>query len=158
MNKVFQMIVVFCIVSLTMGFVPQKEEVIRCSQIRSKLVEGSSTKEKYGKPEKKVVKKNTEKKKVPVKKNYYEAVFESTAYTHTGDPTATGIMPYVGVIAVDPGVIPLGTHVYVEGYGDAIAADTGGAIQGEIIDVFLESEEECIQWGRRYVKIYVYYD
>lgn len=56
--------------------------------------------------------------------------------------TANGTALYEGarVIAVDPNVIPLGTRVYVPGYGEAIAADTGGAIQGNIIDVFMGTE------------------
>lgn len=78
---------------------------------------------------------------------------EATAYTHTGNKTATGIYPYVGVIAVDPKVIPLGTKVHVEGYGNAIAADTGGAIKGNIIDVFFNSRGECMNWGRKMVKV-----
>lgn len=81
---------------------------------------------------------------------------ESTAYT--GDKnTATGVIPVrsseangLSVIAVDPRVIPLGSLVYVNGYGKAIAADTGGLIKGNIIDVFLDSESECEVWGRKY--------
>ena len=78
---------------------------------------------------------------------------QATAYTHTGNPTATGVMPKVGMIAVDPKVIPLGTKVYVEGYGYATATDTGGAIKGNIIDLFMNTKQECIQWGRRTVDI-----
>lgn len=80
---------------------------------------------------------------------------EATAYTYTGNPTATGIWPREGLIAVDPRVIPLGTEVYVEGYGHAIAADTGGAIKGNIIDVFFPSFQRCIEWGRRPVTIHI---
>ena len=62
--------------------------------------------------------------------------------------TATGINlranPNVKVIAVDPRVIPLGTKVYVEGYGYAVAADTGGAIKGNKIDVFFPSKSDAI--------------
>lgn len=83
---------------------------------------------------------------------------EATAYTHTGDPTATGIMPYVGVVAVDPRYIPLGTKMYIPGYGVALAADTGGAIKGNIIDLFLNTERECIHWGRRNVQVYILED
>ncbi|AFL98553.1 hypothetical protein Desde_0058 [Desulfitobacterium dehalogenans ATCC 51507] len=80
---------------------------------------------------------------------------EATAYTYTGNATATGVWPREGLIAVDPRVIPLGTEVYVEGYGYAIAADTGGAIKGNIIDVFFPSLQRCIQWGRRPVVIHI---
>lgn len=57
------------------------------------------------------------------------------------------------VIAVDPSVIPLGTKVWVEGYGNAIAADTGGSIQGNKIDVFVGSKQEANKWGRKKVRI-----
>jgi len=58
------------------------------------------------------------------------------------------------VIAVDPNVIPLGSRVWVEGYGEAIAADTGGAIKGNIIDVLVASEAYAADnWGRRTVKV-----
>ena len=79
----------------------------------------------------------------------------STAYTHTGSRTATGVWPSVGTISVDPKVIPLGSRLYVSGYGYGIAQDTGGAIKGNIVDVFFDTEQECINWGRRNVTIYV---
>jgi 3D (Asp-Asp-Asp) domain-containing protein len=59
------------------------------------------------------------------------------------------------VIAVDPRVIPLGTHVYVPGYGYAVAADTGGAIKGRRIDLCFETVGQCDRWGRRDVTIIV---
>ena len=61
--------------------------------------------------------------------------------------------PHLKVIAVDPSIIPLGTRVWVEGYGEAIAADIGGAIKGNIIDVFIPSYEEALEWGRKTVKV-----
>ena len=69
--------------------------------------------------------------------------------------TATGIIAHRGVIAVDPRFIPLGTRVYVEGYGYAIAADTCKTIKGNIIDLYMESYSEAIQWGRRNVNVYI---
>jgi 3D (Asp-Asp-Asp) domain-containing protein len=57
------------------------------------------------------------------------------------------------VIAVDPSVIKLGTKVHVEGYGYAIAGDTGGAIKGNKIDVFIPTKSEAYKWGRKKVKI-----
>jgi len=69
--------------------------------------------------------------------------------------TATGAAAVHGVIAVDPRVIPLGTHVYVPGYGYAVAADTGGAIHGRRIDLCFNSHAEAIAWGRRTVTIIV---
>ncbi|ODA41567.1 3D domain-containing protein [Desulfosporosinus sp. BG] len=80
---------------------------------------------------------------------------ESTAYTYTGNRTATGLVSREGLIAVDPRVIAMGSKVYVEGYGYAIAADTGGDIRGNRIDVFFSTLRQCIDWGRRPVRIYV---
>ncbi len=80
---------------------------------------------------------------------------EASAYTYSGNRTATGKHPAVGLIAVDPSVIPLGTQLYVEGYGYAVAADTGGAIKGHKVDLFFESVSECMNWGKRKVKVYV---
>lgn len=79
----------------------------------------------------------------------------STAYTHTGYRTATGVKPYRGVVSVDPRVIPLGTKLYVENYGPAVAMDTGGDIKGNRIDVFFETRQEALSWGRRQVKVHI---
>ncbi len=81
--------------------------------------------------------------------------FEATAYTHTGNPTCTGVYPRVGTIAVDPRVIPLGSKLWVQDYGYGIAEDTGGLIKGNIIDLFMESKAECRNWGRRRVTVYI---
>ena len=84
---------------------------------------------------------------------------EATAYLPTdggGDGiTATGIRARHGVVAVDPNVIPLGTRVYIPGYGEAIAADTGGDIIGNRIDVVLEDYGSAMQFGRRTVDVYI---
>lgn len=90
-----------------------------------------------------------------------EYYVKSTAYTADcngcSGATATGINlranPNVKVIAVDPSIIPLGTKVFVEGYGYAIAADTGSAIKGYKIDVFFPSNTDAYRWGVRKVKI-----
>ncbi|HBV99241.1 MAG: hypothetical protein JL50_06715 [Peptococcaceae bacterium BICA1-7] len=79
----------------------------------------------------------------------------ATAYTYTGNNTANGTKPGYGTIAVDPGVIPYGTKMYIEGYGYGTALDKGSAIRGNKIDVFLESEKDARSWGRRKVKIYL---
>jgi len=81
--------------------------------------------------------------------------FEATAYTWTGCRTATGTWPSRGTVAVDPEVIPLGTELHIEGYGAAVAADTGGAIQGQRVDLYMDTEHECLQWGRRQVEVRV---
>jgi 3D (Asp-Asp-Asp) domain-containing protein len=78
----------------------------------------------------------------------------ASAYCLAGR-TATGMPVGRGIIAVDPSVIPLGTRVHVSGYGDAIAADTGGAISGNRIDVWLPCDE-AYAWGVRTVTVTVY--
>lgn len=80
-------------------------------------------------------------------------MMEATAYTWTGQRTASGTWPAVGTAAVDPEVIPLGTRLWIEGYGEAVALDTGGLVKGDIIDVYLPTEAECWQWGRRQVEV-----
>ncbi|EAE3625620.1 resuscitation-promoting factor [Listeria monocytogenes] len=83
---------------------------------------------------------------------------ESTAYSG-GGTTAYGINlsanPGLKVIAADPRIIPLGSKVWVEGYGEAIAGDTGGAIKGNIVDVYFPNESQCYSWGRRMVTVKV---
>ena len=85
-------------------------------------------------------------------------VVTATAYTATGHRTSTGTTARVGVIAVDPGVIPLGSKVYVENYGFAYAEDVGSSIKGNKIDVYLDSESACYSWGVKTVKIYILED
>jgi 3D (Asp-Asp-Asp) domain-containing protein len=70
-----------------------------------------------------------------------------------GGKTATGRPARFGVVAVDPRFIKLGTRVYVEGYGIAIAADTGGAIKGRRIDLCFNSRAEAMRVGRKSVKV-----
>ncbi len=82
-------------------------------------------------------------------------IAEATAYTYTGRRTASGAYPKVGLVAVDPNVIPMGSRLYIEGYGFARAADCGRDIRGNRIDVFMETESQCRSWGRRTVKVYV---
>ncbi len=90
--------------------------------------------------------------------SYYIDVV-ATAYTHTGDPTYCGTVAEVGVIAVDPRYIPLRSNVYVIGnygdYGVCRAEDIGGGIKRARIDVFLDTEEECVIFGRRNMRCYV---
>lgn len=83
----------------------------------------------------------------------YMKKMEATAYTHTGNQTFTGTWPKVGTVAVDPEVIPLGSKGYVVGYGPITAEDTGRLIKGNIIDLFMETEEECWQWGRKEISV-----
>ena len=87
---------------------------------------------------------------------------EATAYDSSGGNggryyglTAVGTRAKKGVVAVDPKVIPLHTRLYIEGYGYAVAEDTGGAIKGHRIDLCFNSNREAIQFGRKKIKIYV---
>lgn len=79
----------------------------------------------------------------------------ATAYTHTGNRTATGTWPSVGTVAVDPKVIPLHSRLYVDGYGYATAKDVGSSIKGNKIDLFFETKAEALKWGRRQVQVYL---
>jgi len=69
--------------------------------------------------------------------------------------TASGMRVQPGVVAVDPRVIPLGTRLYVQGYGYSIAADTGKAIKGNRIDVYKKTLSEAYGWGRKTVSVYI---
>lgn len=90
-----------------------------------------------------------------------ELIMEATAYTASCEGcsgiTATGINlkenPNAKIISVDPTIIPLGSKVYVEGYGEAIAGDTGGAIKGDKIDVFIPSQQDAINFGVKQLKV-----
>jgi len=86
-----------------------------------------------------------------------EITVKATAYTADCEGcsgiTKTGVNlkanPDEKVIAVDPSVIPLGSKVYIEGYGEATAADTGGAIKGNRIDVYMQNESDALQFGAK---------
>ncbi|MFF5401002.1 ubiquitin-like domain-containing protein [Peribacillus butanolivorans] len=92
-----------------------------------------------------------------------EIYVSSTAYTASckgcSGVTSTGVdlksNPDAKIIAVDPSVIPMGSKVYVEGYGYAVAADKGGAIKGNRIDVFFSSKNDAYRWGVKKVKVRV---
>jgi 3D (Asp-Asp-Asp) domain-containing protein len=84
----------------------------------------------------------------------------ATAYTaHCGGCSGTTAMGQAaghGIVAVDPAVIPLGTKMFIPGYGKAIAGDTGGAIRGRRIDLGFNSRAQANQFGRRPVVVYLY--
>lgn len=87
---------------------------------------------------------------------------EASAYT-LGEGSGTGLtsiglVPYEGIVAVDPRVIPYYTKMYIPGYGIAMAGDTGGAIIGNTIDLFYHDYHNAIRWGRRHVEIYILAD
>ena len=69
--------------------------------------------------------------------------------------TAIGLQARKGICAVDPKVIPLGTRLYIPGYGEALAADTGGWIKGSRIDLVFDSLDDCYRYGRRKIKVYL---
>jgi len=72
-----------------------------------------------------------------------------------GPRTAIGMVAQRGIVAVDPSVIPLGTRLFIDGYGYAVAGDTGGQIQGMRIDLCYNSFDEAIHFGRRRVRVYL---
>jgi 3D (Asp-Asp-Asp) domain-containing protein/peptidoglycan hydrolase CwlO-like protein len=76
----------------------------------------------------------------------------ATGYSIRGR-TATGIPTAPGVVAVDPSVIPLGTRLTIPGYGVGIAADTGGAVVGNTIDVWFPTTGQALQWGSRTITV-----
>lgn len=129
--------------------VEKKEE-----QKESKPVQVKKEEPAVNKPESKPTPKPSE----PDNKSF---TVTSTAYTADcngcSGVTSTGIdlkaNPNAKVIAVDPSVIPLGSIVHVEGYGHAIAGDTGSAIRGNKIDVFVPTQKQATNWGVRTVKV-----
>lgn len=118
-----------------------------------------------------VIEKGTKKNTIKTEKGIYvidkKINMKSTAYTagpestgkRPGDKgygiTASGMKAQKGVVAVDTRVIPFGTELYIEGYGYAIAGDTGSAIKGNKIDVFFDSYNDAIQYGVKNVNVYV---
>jgi 3D (Asp-Asp-Asp) domain-containing protein len=70
--------------------------------------------------------------------------------------TATGIRPKPGIVAVDPKLIPLGSKVWIEGFGTFVAADTGGAVKGAHVDVFSTNHQEAVRWGMKNRPIIAY--
>lgn len=86
-------------------------------------------------------------------------IMHATAYS-AQDPGNTGITARGhrlkrGIVSVDPSIIPLGTKLYIEGYGYAVADDTGGAIVGKRIDLGMDSNREALRFGRRNVVVHV---
>lgn len=105
---------------------------------------------------------------VPNDSNYddlqYIAEFDITAFcaceyccgSNADGITATGTKATEGrTISVDPDVIPLGSKVYIEDYGCYVAEDTGSAIKGHIIDMYMVSHEAALQFGRQHKDVYI---
>lgn len=144
------------------GLISREYEVIleNGKEVSRKLINEQSLREKLDK----VVAVGTKELDIQVSRGaetgteFYVNTTAYTAYCNgCSGVTATGFdlraNPNAKIIAVDPRVIPLGTKVYVEGYGYAVASDTGGAIKGHKIDVFFPSKAEAFRWGVRKVKI-----
>jgi 3D (Asp-Asp-Asp) domain-containing protein/peptidoglycan hydrolase CwlO-like protein len=91
----------------------------------------------------------------PPPKSGQKMVVSATCYILKGT-TASGLPTGPGVVAVDPTVIPLGTRLYIPGYGKGIAADVGGGIKGKIIDLWYSTYAQCAKWGMRTVTITIY--
>jgi 3D (Asp-Asp-Asp) domain-containing protein len=86
----------------------------------------------------------------------YKSSFEAKTYAYSGGgTTASGKKAQVGRVAVDPNVIKLGTWLYIEDYGLCEAADTGGSIKGNKIDLYMDSTDKCYDWGVRNKTVYI---
>jgi 3D (Asp-Asp-Asp) domain-containing protein len=85
----------------------------------------------------------------------YRLKVDAVAY-HLPGKTAFGLPVGKGVVAVDPKLIPLGTRLFVPGYGRSIAADVGVAIKGRIIDLWMPNDAAARSWGRKTVVITIY--
>ncbi|MCY9369239.1 LysM peptidoglycan-binding domain-containing protein, partial [Bacillus spizizenii] len=139
-----------------------KQEAVQKEQPKQETVQQQPKQETKAAAETSVP---TEEKAVQSNTNNQQASKEltvtATAYTANdggiSGVTATGVdlnkNPNAKVIAVDPNVIPLGSKVYVEGYGEATAADTGGAIKGNKIDVFVPNKSDASNWGVKTVNV-----
>ena len=151
-----------------------KENYSGAELISSEVVEELVTKEAKNK----IIERGTKKEEIPIpvvelKKEKQPATVTASTVTNNntslnvvatgytpGDPGCTGIT-YTGTkasrgtIAVDPKVIPLGTKLYIPGYGYGVAADTGGAIKGNKIDLCYESRTEALNWGIKNITVYI---
>ncbi|XKH49992.1 ubiquitin-like domain-containing protein [Chryseomicrobium palamuruense] len=124
--------------------------------VGTKVIVAAATTQKASAPASQPVSRNDSSE--PAGREFYVT---ATAYTASctgcSGITATGINlkanPHLKVIAVDPSVIPLGSKVWVEGYGYAIAGDTGGAIKGNKIDIFVPTKDQAYAFGRKTVRI-----
>ena len=85
----------------------------------------------------------------------YRLRVDAVAY-HLPGRTASGLPVGKGIVAVDPELIPLGTRLFVPGYGKAVAADVGTAIKGRIIDLWMPSDAQARKWGRKTVVITIH--
>ena len=86
---------------------------------------------------------------------YVSATAYSAQDPGNSNRTANGSLLHRGIIAVDPSFIPLGTRVFIPGYGEAVADDIGWGIHGNTIDVAFDTHEEALQFGRKNLELYI---
>lgn len=145
----------------TPGMATVKEEVIyeNGKAVKTNVIESTETVKMVPRIVKEGTRENTVSTSRGVMRYARVITMHASAYIATdgnGDGiTATGIPATRGVVAVDPDVIPLGTRLFIPGYGMAIAADTGGAIVGNRIDLVMDSYGEAMNFGRQSVDVYV---
>ena len=100
--------------------------------------------------------------RMPTRNVFWSGTARVTMYTCAElggcNRTASGLWPYEGVVAVDPRVIPLGSMVWIEELGTFLAADTGSAVRGHHVDVYVHDYSRARQWGIRYVQAAAYVD
>jgi len=98
---------------------------------------------------------------INIEENDNYIIMIATAYTRSIEEgthkgiTRSGTQVSRGTVAVDPRVIPLGTKLYVENYGHAVALDTGGAIKENRIDLYMETKDEAFEFGRKEVRVWI---
>lgn len=140
---------------------PQTQSELRKKNLK-KAPEAAKETEAREKAEREAAKKRAAhyaelyKKAVREGKSLHVSATAYSAYDPGNGPyTASGTPVRHGVIAVDPSFIPLGTRVFIPGYGEAVAEDIGGAIVGNIIDIAFDTHEEAIEFGRQELEIYI---
>ena len=145
--------------------VDEEEEIImlqtkQIDVLQQKLSDAENTIKEQEKTIQKIKQEEVQKKKLEdADKGTYLGNFNLSFYSKEQFPnssTSTGVMPQVGVtVAVDPKVIPLGTKIYIEDIGVRVAHDTGGAIKGNKMDVFVATTSEAVQMGRQNKKVWI---
>ena len=93
---------------------------------------------------------------IPFTQEAITYTYEATAYTWTGNRTATGTWPQEGrTVATDPAVIPHGSRLTIDGQPGYVAEDSGRLVKGAIIDIYMDDETACNSWGRRDVEVII---
>ncbi|WP_425590702.1 3D domain-containing protein [Fictibacillus phosphorivorans] len=124
-----------------------KEAVIKYQKAKGLKVDGIAGQQTFNS-----IQNNIQRKGMTVAATAYTVNCEGCSGV-TANGTNLKEIPYAKVIAVDPDVIPMGSVVFVPGYGYAVAADTGGGINGKEIDVFMKNYSDAVNWGRKNVNI-----